>query len=254
MSTHSATKGFTLVELSIVIIIVGLIVTGVIGGQRLIQQAKLRTLISDKTDVETAVNNFRIEFRAVPGDMRNADSFWPACGGSANACNGDGNKHIDYADGNDAADESYTAWTHLANSGHYPGAFTGDSDATSKAGVTVPEASFKQGVVITLLYDADLPSDPTFFSGNVILFGGATGAATLSDVPFLLPSQAMSVDAKIDDGQPDAGRVFALDGSAASCINTGEYNVVDTYDSGGGPVPMDDVTAQGCAMVFALGN
>ena len=249
-----AAKGFTLVELSIVIIIVGLIVTGVIGGQRLIQQAKLRTIISDKTDIETAYNNFRVEYRAVPGDMRTADNFWDACAGSANACNGNGDKRIDYADSDDAADESYSAWTHLANSGHYPGAFTGDSTATAKSGVTVPEASYKQGVVITLLHDSDLASDPAFFSGNVILFGAATGTAAISNVPFLLPSQAHSVDNKVDDGQPDAGRVFAREVTASTCIIGGEYNVTDIWDNGGTDEAIDELDTEGCALIFGLGN
>ncbi len=39
--------GFTLIELSIVIVIIGLIVAGIIGGQSLVRQAKVRPIITN---------------------------------------------------------------------------------------------------------------------------------------------------------------------------------------------------------------
>ena len=70
-------KGFTLIELSIVIVIIGLIVAGVIGGQSLIQQSKLRSIITDVNKYKTAYNTFYLQFSSLPGDMSNASSYWP---------------------------------------------------------------------------------------------------------------------------------------------------------------------------------
>jgi prepilin-type N-terminal cleavage/methylation domain-containing protein len=268
MSGQRRRSGFTLVELSIVIIIVGLIVTGVIGGQRLIQQAKLRTVVSDKADVETAVNNFRSEYNALPGDMKNASSFWDACGGSDAVCDGDGNKKILH---NVTANtsESYAAWVHLGNSGHYPGSFTGAFATGGVVNVTAPEAGFRQNVVLTLLHDAGLVANSVpagmNFTGNLVLFGG-TRTNALADKPFLKPSEAYGIDKKIDDGLPASGRAFAVDGAAVApgtytgadqCFTAAGYNVSDTIPAADPSDPataMADVATEGCGLAFSLGN
>ncbi|MDA0782810.1 MAG: prepilin-type N-terminal cleavage/methylation domain-containing protein [Rickettsiales bacterium] len=86
-------KGFTLIELSIVIVIIGLIVAGVVGGQALVNQSKLRTIITELNQFKFQINTFYLEYNALPGDMPNAHSYWPNCNSGATAvqCNGDGN-------------------------------------------------------------------------------------------------------------------------------------------------------------------
>ena len=55
-----ASSGFTLIELSIVIVIIGLIVAGVVGGQVLVKQAKLKGVVSDVEKYRTALNAFKL--------------------------------------------------------------------------------------------------------------------------------------------------------------------------------------------------
>ena len=87
-------KGFTLLELSIVIVIIGLIVAGISAGQSLVQQAKLRSLVSESGNILTAVNSFRMQYDALPGDMNTAQSYWGVYAGGfggTGVTNGDGN-------------------------------------------------------------------------------------------------------------------------------------------------------------------
>ena len=81
-------SGFTLVELSVVIVIIGLIVAGVVGGQSLVKSSKMNAQILDFNKFEVAYNAFKLEYDAIPGDMRNASSYW------AGSTNGDGNGRI----------------------------------------------------------------------------------------------------------------------------------------------------------------
>ncbi len=99
--------GFSLIELSIVLVILGLLTGGILTGQNLIRAAELRSVTTEFQTYQTAVMTFRDKYFALPGDMRNATDFWGSAGGggqgaacsSANAttgstCNGDGNGQI----------------------------------------------------------------------------------------------------------------------------------------------------------------
>ena len=66
---HDTTEGFTLVELSIVLVIIGLIVGGVLVGQDLIAAARIRSQLSQIDKYNIAVNTFRLKYNVLPGDM-----------------------------------------------------------------------------------------------------------------------------------------------------------------------------------------
>ena len=91
-----AERGFTLIELSIVLVIIGLIVGGVLVGQDLIRAAAVRAQVSQIEKYNTAVNTFRDKYGALPGDIQDpaASSFGFTPRGQL-AGEGDGNGVIE---------------------------------------------------------------------------------------------------------------------------------------------------------------
>ena len=93
--------GFSLVELSIVLVILGLLTGGILAGQSLVRASELRAVSSEYQRYATAMHAFRDKYFAIPGDMTNATKFWgddaTACAdgavadGTPGTCNGNGN-------------------------------------------------------------------------------------------------------------------------------------------------------------------
>src|SRR5260370_11555539 len=83
---RSAQPGFTLVEIAIVLVIIGLLLGGILKGQEMITQAKIKNVINDFNGITAAMNSYQDRYRAVPGDDINAATRWAA----AFAGNGNG--------------------------------------------------------------------------------------------------------------------------------------------------------------------
>lgn len=86
---HRLTSGFTLVELAIVLVIIGLIVGGVLAGQELVHQARIRQTVNQFTGFIAAAHTFDGKYGGMPGDLKNATNHWQG------VTNGNGNRFID---------------------------------------------------------------------------------------------------------------------------------------------------------------
>lgn len=143
-------KAFSLVELSIVLVILGLLTGGILTGQSLIRASELRSVATDLQRYQAAVHTFRDKYFALPGDMPNATRFWgvqhatPAtcittASTTALTCNGDGNGQVA-----DTTYEAFRFWQHLANAGLIEGSYSGvtgpDSGFDHVIGVNAPRA------------------------------------------------------------------------------------------------------------------
>lgn len=157
-------KAFSLVELSIVLVILGLLVGGLLAGQSLIRAAELRKLTTSVNRYQTAMHAFRDKYFALPGDMANATRFWDVAGGDgtgidstcystastdAKTCNGNGDGVI-----NDTlaavAGEPGRAWQQLANAGMLEGSYNGAYTKTSLAANNVPTGGVgNTGIVVS---------------------------------------------------------------------------------------------------------
>src|SRR5688500_4362133 len=112
-------QGFTLIEIAIVLVIIGLLLGGVLKGQELITGARVRNLIQQQDGVKAAYFGFLDRYRALPGDYANAKA---SINGTSE--NGDGNGQIE-AENTAAAKikEHVLAWEHLAKSGFINGSY-----------------------------------------------------------------------------------------------------------------------------------
>src|SRR5438128_6457166 len=127
----STQTGFTLVEIAIVLVIIGLLLGGILKGQEMITQAKIKNVINDFNGIAVAVTSYQDRYRALPGDDANATTRWTTQ--APGKGNGDGVMLGNYKD-NDTTGTSCTLslhdalpifWQHLRIAGFVPGLTTG---------------------------------------------------------------------------------------------------------------------------------
>src|ERR1041384_6761424 len=112
---RSQQSGFTLVEIAIVLVIIGLLLGGILKGQELINSAKVKNLANDFRVIPTYIYAYQDKFKALPGDDPAAQTHFPT---GVAADNGNGNGVIDGAwNSTTATDESFRFWreVRLAN-------------------------------------------------------------------------------------------------------------------------------------------
>jgi prepilin-type N-terminal cleavage/methylation domain-containing protein len=114
--------GFTLVEIAIVLVIIGLLLGGILKGQEMITQAKTKNVISDFSGIATAYHSYQDRYRATPGDDAGAATRWAT---APAAVSGNGNGTVAGAYNADCAaaspPESCQWWDHLRRAGFISG-------------------------------------------------------------------------------------------------------------------------------------
>jgi prepilin-type N-terminal cleavage/methylation domain-containing protein len=180
-------KGFTLVEIAIVLVIIGLLLGGILKGQEMITQAKIKNVIADMTGVSAAMYGYQDRYRALPGDDKGATRW----GLALVASQGNGVIEGKYTE---AGTEALLFWDHLRRAGFVAG--TGSDNpfnaVSGKMGVQTGDGSgASPGGVLGTAAATNL------FKGLILC------SANLPD------KIAISVDAQTDDGDGNAGSVRA---------------------------------------------
>src|SRR5215831_7259413 len=128
--------GFTLVEIAIVLVIIGLLLGGILKGQEMIQQARIKSAINDFNGVTVAITSYQDRYRALPGDDASASTRWtvqaPGKGNGNGTLDGFYNANDTSGTGGAPADgkESNLFWQHLRIAGFVPGLTQGTGSGT----------------------------------------------------------------------------------------------------------------------------
>jgi len=184
-------KGFTLVEIAIVLVIIGLLLGGILKGQEMITQAKIKNAIADFSGISAAYHGYVDRYKKIPGDdpcaggtptVENCGTTTPRWAAPAAGGNGNGQLAGAYNSAT-ATDESRLWWDHLRRAGFVSGVGSQQpfNALTGMIGVQTGDTA-----------------------GGAAL-GGFTGLIMCSAN---LPDKiAISLDTQMDDGVPSSGTV-----------------------------------------------
>lgn len=228
-------KGFTLVELAIVLMIIGLLIGGILRGQELMNNARVTSTIQQTKAYQGALTTFRDAYTSLPGDMATPGFRLPNCTTAPCSTGGDGNGIVDQAitligfatfTGNNSEQRKF--WLHMAAAHLITGVDLGTTTMTGMGnwGIQYPMAKIGGGFHVG--YYAVNYNDPTFppFSGHFLTLQGSPGPTVLSNFT-MTPGQAAMFDRKVDDGLPHTGDVLGVpDFDENSCVlrSTHLYN------------------------------
>lgn len=178
---ESKQQGFTLVEIAIVLVIIGLLMTGVLKGQELVTQARAKNIANDLNSVAAAVYTYQDRYKSLPGDDNGAQGRWTLTASQ----NGDRNGVLSTSNAS-GADETLLFWLHLRKAG----VITGDASSSAAP------LNAANGTTVAVM-------DAAGFSGLVLCTNSLAGRI------------AETVDSQFDDGKPNSGSV------RATATNTG---------------------------------
>ncbi len=202
--------GFTLIELAIVLVIIGLLLGGVLKGQELINSAKVKNMAADFRNVPVYIYGYQDKFKALPGDDANAVAH------VGSVASGDGDGKIEGAwNTTTVSDEAAKFWEHIRLAGLAPGS-TVITGATSTSGFYPTNADGGRIGVTSQIPITALPGAYFMCSGGI------------------LGKYAKQLDLTIDDGTPNGGSLrattetaFPTTGAAAATawVDSDSYTV-----------------------------
>lgn len=226
-------KGFTLVEIAIVLVVIGLLLGGILKGQQLINSARVRNLADQNSGVQAAYYGFVDRFRNVPGDMlaTNActaigkDVDPTGCNGGTPAIGGSG-----ATGGNGRIDtiiEAGAVWSQMSVAGFLNGTYTGNTpDAASyKTGVAtgaVPANAFQGPIMLAHMNNYVQGNAISSITRLAFSFGG------LIPVPIL-----RDLDQKVDDGIAGSGVMRSSNETSDATGANADFNTVAAWTTTG---------------------
>lgn len=241
-----------MVELSIVLVILGLLVGGILAGRALIESATYRATLADIDKVKTASLAFRDKYMNLPGDMPNATAFFTASTQPDKVTNGDGSGAISIMTGAYTAGDPAIGWGY-SNLPSFYVEYTGVFDHLSAAGLYAipqydeetrfngPEVRFRSRGGVSDIYGnattrtcmsiGFIKGYSYLSSGHKITLGalgcnwGLLGAGWTAGVN---PWEAWLLDRKIDDGLPFSGAMIAMSPNYFYSNNVATYCAVSS--------------------------
>jgi prepilin-type N-terminal cleavage/methylation domain-containing protein len=192
-------SGFTLIEIAIVLVIIGLLLGGILKGQELINSARVKNLATDFRNIPLFIYGYQDKFRALPGDDKAADVHVSGTVATTPGAAADrGNGVIDGAwDSTTATDESYLFWQHVRLAGLAPG-------STTTGTADYPPVNAVGGRI-------GIQSAKPFANINGSYFICSTG---------ILGKYAKQLDTQLDDGNTETGSMMAGTSTGTAAVPT----------------------------------
>ncbi|PZP54045.1 MAG: hypothetical protein DI586_10380 [Micavibrio aeruginosavorus] len=242
-------SGFTLVELSIVMIIIGLLIGGILKGQELIENSRINNLVSTVTSVKTAQNTFLDSYKDLPGDITSPEGKVAGCDAAKFCVSGNGNLKLGDYSGTEALGDKFFGitetvqyWKHLALADLIGGIVPGANPASPEWGVTHPALALGGGLEI-FYNPRTLPGDSR--PGHFLRYSNQGLSASLRDTAgqaAVTPRMAERIDRKMDDGQPLSGAVTVWDYGDFGCDNRADGS--NGFDA--------SISVKSCVMFFRM--
>jgi len=204
-------KGFTLVELAIALMIIGLLIAGVLKGVELVGNAKVVSVVRDVKAYDTAMIAFKSIYNSLPGDLTNPAARLPNCMSAPCSIGGNGNGIIgvNMAVQTSGTVENNTFWFHLSAASLVSGIVASTQWSTAEAGIGYPKTPLGGNYYMFRYLGS-------YMTGNYICPFNTTD--TTANVRFLDPLVAYQLDAKSDDGLPVTGSTVLYSGSITATV------------------------------------
>ena len=230
---NNKNQAFTLIEMSIVLVIIALLIGGVFAGRALVRASELRAFTTQYQGIKTALDAFKDKYGWIPGDMPDATNYWPAaaagaaCGTTASTtatCNGSGDKLITDPGTPTTTNELWRFWQHMALAGFIQGSYDGVSGAAAPAWVNsktnAPLGKINNSAWFTYSWGSGAHG-PGWYEGNyanTLEFGTMNGGDASGAV--FKPDEMWNIDTKIDDGKPGTGIMTLRTGTLDQCTTS----------------------------------
>ncbi|MDP2793461.1 MAG: prepilin-type N-terminal cleavage/methylation domain-containing protein [Sulfurisoma sp.] len=204
-------QGFTLVEIAIVLVIIGLLLGGVLKGQELINSAKIKNIANDLNGITAAVYTYQDRYKALPGD--DLDATTKARWSAVPTPGGNQNGKIDILAGtagcafnsNAATDECVTFWMDLRAAGLIGG---------DPASAVLPQNAV--GGIMGVQNNAGLSTTTSYIAGLVVCTSNLDGKI------------AGAIDAQFDDGKPNKGNILGFEQAGSVTPGSAQPTAGDT--------------------------
>jgi len=205
-------SGFTLIEIAIVLVIIGLLLGGVLKGQELINSARVKNLATDFRNIPVFIYGYQDKFKAIPGDDTGVVTHVGATGTLATTpATKQGNGVIDGLwNSQTSTDESYLFWQHVRLAGLAPGVTTiPGAPAVGDGYHPVNAAGGEIGIQSNNGTFATITSNAAGTAGT-----GMTGTYIICSQG-ILGKFVKQLDTTMDDGNTDTGSLRTADPAAA---------------------------------------
>ena len=222
MRSLNQQRGFTLVEIAIVLIIIGLLLGGILQGQELIASARVRNIADQNSGVQAAYYGFIDRYRQVPGDWNGASAAQAIPGVNTTIGGGNDSGRLDAVGGNEWQ-EPLALWHQLSLAGFIQGNYVGGTSAPTAADANLAPRNAFNGFLA--MYRSDDYDDANTPSERLNLVLGAG-----------IPVEILrELDLKVDDGLPQTG-VLRHAVSSGAALGTHAQSTANCVDASAPPV------------------